>query len=63
MWIDKETKKKLEVLNQVQAAQFLGVSVKTLQKYCCEGKIPHQKLERRYLFSREALIKWLENSC
>jgi excisionase family DNA binding protein len=48
-----------DVLNGLQAADFLGVDKGTLYLEAAKGNIPHRKLGRRYLFSRAALLEWL----
>ena len=45
-----------------QVAAFLGVDRKTVYEYAARGQIPHQRLGRRLLFSRTALVAWL-GSC
>lgn len=50
-----------EVMNSKEAADFLKISRGTLMKYVQEGLIPAQKLGWQWRFSREALLKWLEN--
>ena len=48
-----------EVMNAEQVAAFLGVDRKTVYEYASRGKIPHQRLGKRLLFSRSALLAWL----
>ena len=48
-----------EVLNLIEAAQFLSTSPKTLQKAVAEGSIPCKRLGKRYFFALEALRAWL----
>jgi excisionase family DNA binding protein len=48
-----------EVLSADQAAAFLGVDRKTVYDYANRGQIPHQRLGKRLLFSRTALVSWL----
>lgn len=47
------------VLNLAQAAEFLGVSEKTIIKLLREEHIPARKIGREWRFSKEALIRWL----
>jgi len=42
-----------------QTAAFLGVERKTVYDYANRGLIPHQRLGKRLLFSRQALVSWL----
>lgn len=53
------------ILNVEQAAEFLGVSEKTLIKLLREEHIPARKIGREWRFSKEALISWLScgDSC
>lgn len=51
-----------EVLNANDVAAFLGVDRKTVYEYAGRGEIPHQRLGKRLLFSREALLSWLQTS-
>lgn len=50
---------KPEVMSTEEVASFLGVSRKTVDEYADKGWIPHQRLGRRKLFSRTALMAWL----
>jgi excisionase family DNA binding protein len=49
-----------DVLTIKQAAEYLQISQSTLYKEAQKGKIPCQKIGRRWRFSRLALEKWLE---
>ena len=42
-----------------EAALYLGVSPLTLRKVIIEGRIPHQRLGRRFLIAKEALDRWV----
>ena len=48
-----------EVMNADDVAGFLGVDRKTVYDYANRGTIPHQRLGKRLLFSRTALMSWL----
>ncbi len=50
-----------EVLNAAQVAQLLGVDRKTIYEAARLGEIPHQRLGRRLLFSRTAILAWLDS--
>lgn len=50
------------ILSVPGAARFLGVSEKTLLKYADEAKIPYRKLGDTRIFSRDALVGWVENN-
>ena len=48
-----------EILNLGEAAAFLGVSVKTMQKVLRAGDVPGRKIGREWKFSRPALLAWV----
>lgn len=51
-----------EVMTVVEAAAFLRVNRNTVYEYANRGAIPHQRVGKRLLFSRSALVRWL-GSC
>ena len=53
-----ETERK-EVLTIEEAAELLGVSVKTFNKVLHSENIPGRKIGREWKFSRQALIDWI----
>jgi excisionase family DNA binding protein len=48
-----------EILTIEQAAELLGVSVKTFNKVLHSQAIPARKIGREWKFSRQALIDWV----
>jgi excisionase family DNA binding protein len=48
-----------EVLTAEEAAQLLRVSPSHLYEMCRQGVIPHRRLGRRIIISRQALMEWL----
>ena len=48
-----------EILTIEEAAQLLGVSVKTFNKVLHSQSIPARKIGREWKFSRRALIEWI----
>jgi len=48
-----------EILNIDEAAQLLGVSVKTFNKVLHSQTLPARKIGREWKFSRQALIDWI----
>ena len=58
-----EPQPKSDVLTADEAAAFLGVDRNTVYDYANRGVIPHQRLGKRILFRRGALVSWLEASC
>ena len=48
-----------EILNIEQAADLLGVSVKTFNEVLHSERIPARKIGREWKFSRQALIDWV----
>lgn len=51
-----------DVLTADEAAEFLGVDRNTVYDYANRGVIPHQRLGKRILFRRGALVSWLDSS-
>jgi len=50
-----------EILTIEEAAELLGVSVKTFNKVLHSESIPGRKIGREWKFSRRALIDWIGN--
>ena len=48
-----------DILNIEEAADLLGVSIKTFNKVLHEGDMPARKIGREWKFSRRALIDWV----
>lgn len=48
-----------EIMTIEEAAQLLGVSVKTFNKVLHTQSIPARKIGREWKFSRRALIDWI----
>ncbi len=48
-----------EVLNVEEAAELLGVSIKTFNKVLHTEDMPARKIGREWKFSRRALIDWV----
>lgn len=48
-----------DILNIDEAAELLGVSVKTFNKVLHAENIPARKIGREWKFSRQALIDWV----
>ena len=48
-----------EILSLDEAAEFLGVSVKTFNKVLHQETIPARKIGREWKFSRAALVAWI----
>lgn len=42
-----------------EVAALLGVSRQTVYDSASRGEIPHRRLGRRVIFSREAVLAWL----
>ena len=51
-----------DVMTADEAAVFLGVDRNTVYDYAGRGIIPHQRLGKRILFRRGALVSWLDAS-
>jgi excisionase family DNA binding protein len=52
-----------DVMTADEVAAFLGVDRNTVYDYAGRGVIPHQRLGKRILFRRGALVSWLDDSC
>ena len=52
-----------DVMTADEVAAFLGVDRNTVYDYAGRGVIPHQRLGKRVLFRRGALVSWLDDSC
>ncbi|OPX90274.1 MAG: Helix-turn-helix domain protein [Pelotomaculum sp. PtaB.Bin104] len=50
-----------EILTLQEAADFLRVGRNAMSKMVNNGEIPGKKVGREWRFSRQALLKWLEN--
>ena len=48
-----------EIMTLEEAAELLGVSVKTFNKVLHSESIPARKVGREWKFSRRALIEWI----
>jgi excisionase family DNA binding protein len=48
-----------DILNIDEAAELLGVSVKTFNKVLHSEDLPARKIGREWKFSRQALIDWV----
>ena len=48
-----------DILSADEVAAWFGVDRKTVYNAANRGSIPHQRLGKRLLFSRNALVSWL----
>lgn len=51
-----------EILNIEQLAPFLTVPKSTVYKLARDGRVPGHKVGRHWRFSREAILRWMEES-
>ncbi len=51
-----------DVMTADEVAVFLGVDRNTVYDFATRGVIPHQRLGKRLLFRRGAIVAWLDNS-
>lgn len=49
-----------DVLNVDQVADLLGLGRNTVYEAANRGEIPHRRVGRRLLFSRTAVLEWLQ---
>ena len=52
-----------EIMTIEEAAELLGVSVKTFNKVLHSQSIPARKIGREWKFSRRHLIDWIGSGC
>ena len=58
-WVERESMKQVkEVLNLIEAAEFLGLDRRTLRDAVARGEVPCGRVGRRYIFIRDARINW-----
>jgi excisionase family DNA binding protein len=50
-----------EIMSADEVAAFLGLDRNTIYDYAGRGVIPHQRIGKRILFSRGALVSWLDS--
>lgn len=51
-----------DVLTVHQAAKLLGLGLHTVYEAAGRGEIPHRRIGRRILFSRDAILAWLKGN-
>lgn len=51
-----------DVMTADEVAEFLGVDRNTVYDFASRGVIPHQRLGKRLLFRRGAVVTWLDTS-
>ncbi|MCW5801766.1 MAG: helix-turn-helix domain-containing protein [Deltaproteobacteria bacterium] len=51
-----------DVMTADEAATFLGVDRNTVYEFAARGVLPHQRLGKRVLFGRGALVAWLDGA-
>lgn len=51
-----------DVMTADDVAAFLGVDRNTVYEFAARGVIPHQRLGKRFLFRRGAIVAWLDAS-
>ncbi len=48
------------LLTVKETAEWLGLSAFTLYWWAASGKIPHYKIQKRVMFGKADILKWLE---
>lgn len=51
-----------DVMTADDVAAFLGVDRNTVYEFAARGVIPHQRLGKRFLLRRGAIVSWLDAS-
>ena len=49
------------IMNAKEVSEWLRIGRNTLYDYCRRNLIPHRRVGRRILFSRQAMNKWFES--
>ena len=49
-----------EIMSIEQLAKYLDISLSTLYKLAQDGKLPGQKVGRRWRFHKDAIDEWLK---
>lgn len=57
-----ESSSERDVMTADDVAAFLGVDRNTVYEFAARGVIPHQRLGKRFLFRRGAIVAWLDAS-
>ena len=52
----------IEILSADEVAAWLKVDRKSIYNAAARGQIPHQRLGKRLLFNRAALVSWLHHA-
>jgi excisionase family DNA binding protein len=58
--LQRDSAQSKPVLSADEAASFLGVSKWLLLREIKRGNIPHKRLGRRVVFSRQRLLEWMD---
>ena len=51
-----------DIMNASEVALFLGLGRNSVYDAVGRGEIPHRRVGRRLIFSRSALVAWLDRS-
>lgn len=54
-----EMKEPKEILSLNEAADYLGISYRTLRQILDTGELPYRQTKRRILISKDAIQNWL----
>lgn len=50
------------ILKPQEAADYLRISIRTLQKLCNEGKVPATRVVKHWRFRKEKIDKWFDEN-
>ena len=56
----KKMKRMKKLINKKELAEYLRLSVYTIDTYVCHNRIPYIKIGRRILFDLGEIDKWIE---
>jgi len=60
--VDERGQEENLVMRADEVRQLLGIGRNTLYNWCELGMIPHKRVGRVILFSRERIKEWLDNN-
>lgn len=57
-----QTKEEPLTISCSAAAKLLGISRRTLQRWCAVGAVPHLRIGKKLLFSPRTLRNWVDSA-
>jgi len=53
-------KRMKKLINKKELAEYLSLSIYTIDTWVCQSRIPYVKMGRRVLFDLDEVDKWIE---